>query len=889
MVHLSKLLKLGGFSEQIKLTHVAAVEHFGFARKTMPPDTPHSEDKTRWRVSALGIKVVDTGTPVAVTRALYMEAAEKTYAIPEDATKRDRTALVSERCDHVRTICALAEKGDEPSGDYLLTVLEKDPSPEVRKTVLSKLIFAARGVSTPYHRKLMAGTMEAVADPVAEIRGLAIVLHEHSIRNWDNSEVQVQILPQKRKDVVLLRGECTAPGPVQAMGAHWRGKPAVGGGAWQQVRDLAMAVKNRDLIIGVVNMMMHPVLPVRIAAWETFGAKEATSTKGRCRELEALAYANSLKYEEEEMTVKQLQIDCDGCVDTLMEAHREQITKVIERERSQGRELSAADAEKIVADFRDDLSAKDPEYQRIKKWLETARKKMHASGGDLEKDLARYKSIQGDLHGEIMSMIGKLLEEKSPILESVNKLCGSNGKGNWYVRRCLIHILEPLGVAGGKDAIRLIERAHEDRSPYVRRTVQRSLKMIRLAERERTATAKISEQDLQNSRAISASKAQSRGKENIDNVMDSLAGFDTMEVVEEEEVEQHYEPTPEEKRAAMKVLKHKQEIAEEDASIRALNVASFTWQEVVEILENLRPKFADRTNIYKQQSSIKKVTGEQLLEMSHHEDNLAKCFKMKLRKHRIVLKLHVQNLMKSWHDAIDEEKAVERAQHALNSAAIDNATRLNNLTREKIANTGGVAIKSAYRFDSYAYGGATGLGSMLHRNDKGEVIFRKVIPCGGLVNDGDTLLNIANTDISSMTLVDIKRLFETAGDMAPCLVLLSSEKGQMKRGDDTNAPKVDEQAKGTIAEKARSVRGTNHQFMRTVHITCQPPPFREEYLESIGLDVEVYQGDATRSLQVDPSLPKRLMKSVQKTCKHEKRPETDLSVLKRPIRDWLGP
>ena len=39
MVNFTKMLKLGGFSESIQLLKVS-VEHFGFARKQLPPDTP---------------------------------------------------------------------------------------------------------------------------------------------------------------------------------------------------------------------------------------------------------------------------------------------------------------------------------------------------------------------------------------------------------------------------------------------------------------------------------------------------------------------------------------------------------------------------------------------------------------------------------------------------------------------------------------------------------------------------------------------------------------------------------------------------------------------------------------------------------------------------------
>ena len=50
-----------------------------------------------------------------------------------------------------------------------------------------------------------------------------------------------------------------------------------------------------------------------------------------------------------------------------------------------------------------------------------------------------------------------------------------------------------MAVAGNENAVQLLEKAKNDRSAYVRRTVKRSLKAVWLAERERTASVEISE------------------------------------------------------------------------------------------------------------------------------------------------------------------------------------------------------------------------------------------------------------------------------------------------------------------------------------------------------------------------------------------------------------
>jgi hypothetical protein len=872
MVQLSKLLKLGGFSDQIKVLK-AQVEHLGFAKKSLPPDTPHSEDKTRWSVNALGQKVVDTGTPVEVTRTLYINAAEKTFTVPQRASLQERTVLIEERCDYVLAICALAEKGDEPSGDYLVSLLQKDPVPTVRKLVLSQLAFAARGPRTPYNRRLIDAVLGSIADEVAEIRGMTVALHERAIREWDLAEIQVLIKPQKRKDVASRRGECTMVGEAVDAQARGRQQP-VGGGAWQQVRDTTMAILDPVLMAGVLEMMSHPVLPVRMAAWDTFGGKSNSSTKGRCRELEVLAYQKKLEYEKQAMKESLLQNEADACLENIMEANRENITALIENERKRA-ELTASDVEKIVDNYRDELAGSDPEYRRLSTQLARHQKNLVTLREDLNEDTQRYKSVEKDLKEEIMSMIGNLLEERNNIIEAVNKLCGSNDKGNWYVRRCLVRIVEPMAVSGDQAALQLLEKAKNDKSPYVRRTVQRSLRAVWLAERERTAAAEISEAELISSRPTSA-KEKTEEEQAAADLKDALKG---MGGPDEESDEEKAEPTLEEKRQALKALKQKQEAAEEEARINALNVSRFTWKDVDQMIESIRPKLGDKTDGYRKAVRQKMINGEQMVAMSEHEEQFSQVLKMKTRKHRIALKLHIKAMMDKWREETDESRAELRAQKMLMSAARDNANKLNALTKVKLSQTGGASVKSAYRFDNYAYGSATGLGSMLHRDDKGNVIFRKVIPCGGLVNDGDTLLKIGNTPVSGMGLVEVKRLFDALGERAPCLVRLTSEKERMKaiedwamearereeaEGENKDGLPAQRMGKREAAAKRKGPMATD--LLRTVHVTCQPPPFREEYFESIGLDVEVYQGDASRSLQVMTLLQRNGFTSLLSKC-----------------------
>jgi hypothetical protein len=865
MVLLSKILKLGGFSDQIKLLKTQ-IEHLGFAKKALPPDTPHLGDKQRWAVNALGQKVVDTGTPVEVTRALYIGAAEKTYAIPELASLRERYGLIKDRCDHVRTLAAMAEKGDEPSADYLVSLLQRDPVPAVRKTALLGLAFAARGPRTPYNMRLIDGVVASVSDEVAEIRGMAVVLKERALREWDLSEIQVLIKPPKRKDVAGRRGECTMVGEEQE---RTRGNQPTGGGAWQQVRDLAMATSNASLMIGVLGLMSHPVLPVRMAAWSTFGSKSNTSTRGRCRELEVLAYQKKLDYEEQVLKELIMRAEADACVASIMERNRENIAALIEKEGLKA-ELTASDVEKIVDTFREDLTSSDQEYIRLKRNLQRHQKNLAALREDLNQDTERFNRVEQDLKAEIMSMIGALLEEHSFIIESVNKLCGSNDKGNWYIRRCLIRILEPMAVSGDEAAIRLLEKGKDDRSPYVRRTVQRSLRAVWLAERERIAAAEMLETELERPTSAKKKTEEELAAEELEDALKGMKGS-----ADEDEGEQMAEMTLEEKRRALKALKQRQEAAEDEARINALYLPAYTWKDVDQMIEGLRPKFGEKTDVYRKAIRQKQISGQQMYELK--EDSYAEALKMKNRKHRIALKLHIRHMMDKYHDEKDESKNELRAQKALVSAARDNANKLNALTKMKLAQTSGAAVKSAVRFDNYAYGNATGLGSMLQHDGKGGIIFLRVIPCGGLVNDGDTLLKIGNVSVAGMGLLDVKRLLETLGERVPCLVRLTSEKERLQAMQD-RAKEAREQEQAATEQKdltqialdstaaAERKIAMQADLLRTVHVTCQPPPFREEYLESIGLDVEIYKGDAIRSLQVTKLLQRNGFSSLLKKC-----------------------
>ena len=435
MVQLSNLLKLGAFSEQIKLkVSQLTVQHFGFARKTLPPDTPHNDNKQRWAVNNFGQKVIDEGTPIEEIRTRWIAAVEKTYEIPEDFSIAQLEALVDERCDLVRTLCTLAEKGDEPSGDYLLKILAQDPAQAVRKTVLSKFMFAARGPQTPYHARMVEGTLVALADPVSDIRGMVVVVHERATREWDLGEVRAQLPPQKVKTVAARRGECEMPGaPAKSMYAKTGSKDS--SGPWAQVRDLAMAMQDKDLLLGVVNMLRHPVLPVRIAAWETFGDKDKDGTTGRCLELEKRQYENSVKYEEMKLITQMLQREVQHALNALIEAKRDSITAMIKKERAR-HDITSAEVDKLISDFQETVvaDAKDDPYHRLKRKLDVQEANLADHLLIFTSDKERYTSIQQEVEAGIMGMIGNMLKEHCAILRAVNQLFGSDVKGNWYVQ-----------------------------------------------------------------------------------------------------------------------------------------------------------------------------------------------------------------------------------------------------------------------------------------------------------------------------------------------------------------------------------------------------------------------------------------------------------------------
>lgn len=227
-------------------------------RFPQPPDTPHDENKTRWRVNNLGQKVEDAGTPGGEIREKYIHAIENT---PDEVA----------RTDIVRAVGVMAEKGDEEAGKYLLGLLKTDRSPQVRKTILTKMGFAFKAQVGPFSKIVLAGIRYSVADDESALRGMTVDLLNAASKQVDEHDLNASIKPQNRRTCFLSRDA-----------------------AWAHVKGIAQAINSSTLILGLVDMMAHAVLPVRMTCWEVLGGKDATATTGRCRELEQRLYRRKL-------------------------------------------------------------------------------------------------------------------------------------------------------------------------------------------------------------------------------------------------------------------------------------------------------------------------------------------------------------------------------------------------------------------------------------------------------------------------------------------------------------------------------------------------------------------------------------------------------------------
>ena len=225
MKRLGKLFRLGGFGE-------GGID--GFARKFLPPDSPNDGTKQRWKINALGQKVPDQGSTPSEIRNQFVEALNSTSS---EAT--------IDRENYLRALGLLAEKGDAEAAEVLLLYIE-DANDNIRQTAINNLSFVANRPSHPISKKVLERIASSLADPERSIRETIIDIHEKSNLARDISDVETEIQPAHRQDILNAR---TA--------------------AWKQVRDYAIALNaHSKLLLGLLALVSHPVLPVRISTWE---------------------------------------------------------------------------------------------------------------------------------------------------------------------------------------------------------------------------------------------------------------------------------------------------------------------------------------------------------------------------------------------------------------------------------------------------------------------------------------------------------------------------------------------------------------------------------------------------------------------------------------------
>lgn len=821
MVHLKKILKLGGFADIGE-----RLQYFGFARKTMPPDTPHDENKTRWRVNNLGQKVEDAGTPGGEIREKYIHAIENT---PDEVA----------RTDIVRAVGVMAEKGDEEAGKYLLGLLKTDRSPQVRKTILTKMGFAFKAQVGPFSKIVLAGIRYSVADDESALRGMTVDLLNAASKQVDEHDLNASIKPQNRRTCFLSRDA-----------------------AWAHVKGIAQAINSSTLILGLVDMMAHAVLPVRMTCWEVLGGKDATATTGRCRELEQRLYRRKLALARCSADVLRCQQKVEDAFEEAMEQSRDAMAKKMRQEQDRGVELHADSS--FVTKFQKDLVNTDPAYVAAVQECKELKAQYQSIFEDIAADDEAYQRVKEELKKEILSKIGYLLQDDSPPIAITNKLLGKGGNNSWYIRRTVVRMIGPLAEAGDATATELLIQTLSDRSPYVRRTVVRALKQARWAERERAiarATATAIEGTGEGTSGDLKKNVTFQGMTLVAEDPDKEAAHSlpaspvwsplepNVKELSEEGVSGVAKQTPEEKRLLQKMRLRKRAEMDAKARLHSLNIKEFGTKEVVELIESMRMHFMENTDAYKRAARQQSVNGEFMLTATDEE--LKKVLGMTLRKERTMLRVTMKDKMAQFARETDPAQIAEADKQKLLEAANDAAAQIKALRKEVLDEEAVKKshIKQAMKQDSYMFGGNEGLGCVLFKDAEGNVIFKRVLPCDGSISEGDVLLKVERTSVQGKSLVEVMHLLTSYGQMCPCVVRLASQK---QRLEDLRKRRQEweEQANSSKKKKEADMEPPPSDLLRTVNVTCQPPPFKEEYIESIGLDIEVYQGDATRSLQM---------------------------------------
>ena len=134
-------------------------------------------------------------------------------------------------------------------------------------------------------------------------------------------------------------------------------------------------------------------------------------------------------------------------------------------------------------EIKDRFLEEDGRFQGARDALEAAKDKFRAAAVDFESENALYVGIAQEIHATLLSLLGSVLEEPSVVLDRVSTMMGRSSKGHWYVRRVVLTAVTPLALAEMGPAAAMLERGLADRSPYVRRIAERSLRALQVQRR----------------------------------------------------------------------------------------------------------------------------------------------------------------------------------------------------------------------------------------------------------------------------------------------------------------------------------------------------------------------------------------------------------------------
>ncbi|KAJ1488416.1 hypothetical protein T484DRAFT_1887417, partial [Baffinella frigidus] len=953
MVNTVKMKKLGGFSEMLAGGRMAE----GFARKMVPPDTPHREDKKRWRIDALGRAVPDEGIPQDKLRQLYIDA----FLAEED----------EEECaDHVRSLGTMAEQGDFECAKVLLSWLATNKSANLRKQILRKLVFAAKTPQVANCREILIGIQVCIEDEKAAIRGMMLETLDFAAQKVDMLEIETLVPHSKRAETNKMRGR-----------------------AWHKVRELGLALSQRTLMSCIISLFTHAVLPVRMSVWYLFYEALDTVSLSRCKEFERRMHrrrvAKVTTYQDLMDAVKKT----EEAFREALEEGRETMAEMLEEDRMHAG-IDVATLE-MQMEAKDRVLVDDAAFLTAKENLEELKEKYLKVTQEFEVEFAQYSKIEKEIENMILSLFATLMVEPSRVLEKMSNAMGRGSQGHWYVRRCILTTITPFALDGDAKSIAMLQSAVTDNSPYVRRIAERSLRAIYVKNHERdnpqlkfvsslpavTGYVVVLEPDAEQTlhkkvvldettqmvrdlldisnlikktpgaddeagasplkqpskhhdapqeppmAASAPSKSPTNKAQNDEDFLDTAGVADEAAVAEADatkirrtksaqrrrnrkhrkdlEGERQETPafeTPEDRRRHLKVRQEKRQARDDGEALEKLNVADydwrealeklnvesagvahydcrealenlsvadFDWREVRELVDTLRIHFLEATDMYKNSIKESQFDGKRLVSCT--DEDLKQTLRMTLRKHRGKLRDAVKTRMDQFIFLTDPAKKMELGQKTLQDAARNAAKALkevNTQIRDEKGGHNARLVMKAMRNDNYVFGDALGVGGVLIQDKDGKVIFNKVIPLGGLVTEGDILIEVAGINVEGKTLAEVKRILVDSGEQCTCVLRLGSQKErlvQMRTKYQEWQGEVERlRASLNVTGKieAAFIRQRHQQIeelestqlatdlLRTVRITCHTPPYDEELMGQMGPDVEVYPTDAVRALQL---------------------------------------